>query len=941
GPPPGAPQQALTLTSLAQPHGGENVGGGGAGAAPLGAQVAGPAAQLQNLAQPPQPAQHVQHHQVQQQQRRQHVDVPGSIHQGYMPGGTAPAGGAMAEAGGVSWQSQGNPQTAAHHSYQQQQQQQAQLRAPIAQLPHAMQPAGPPIASAPTPWLGSARAANTDFGVGSNNNNNNGSVGDQSRIRGIIAAAAGTTATCRCVAASAAEAATGISSGGRVASGETGQETGGAAGPSVHEGLRGGGGDGGGGSGALFSEIVTLIDSDSGSGDCAEPQPSMDQTRLNGPPNPIPNPQPSLRQQQQIHLEQHRQEYPELLRAQQHQQRLQEQNLPRRRLPTSTMQAASLLGGSAAPPSAASLQLGASTSSPTGLLPPRPTAATRANTPGTAIPPTGAATITTTGAAGTGITLRKAALPLARSSPTPSVSSLGSGGRSGAGHVGASATAAASPTRSTAALGSTTNRSDARASGHAALGTGGGGGGGGGGAAARVGRGAGLAVEVEMVDLADLDDDDDCGDGKGNVGGSGALGGNGAAQPGDAPLPQAVAREPWCDAEGSWGCHSLPGSVRRPPDKRPRLSSAQRNGDEGKAGSIGADSGATGGVQAIVHGAADGTGGRSECAALGSAAGTVAAELVPETQMDFDCAHFGHPLAEPAAEVEEWRAPGVDAVVATAMVAVRAHRTFPADGAVAGSDHLHQNLRPGGGRGGDGSKDDSMAVELLDSDMTFGHSGSPAVPPRPMAATVAAAAGRAQQESRVQTDCASSNHAGAVWLCQVADMLRPEPDCPEVPVTFPMTLDVYGVVYELDGDRAVIEDGTDMMEAQLTDSALAPLLVGTQLPPGVATGTTSLGLEDIWAMVDSLDPAMQACGQELADRIMAFFRDFSGLIRLEFRGPPPVQPLIIQVTSDGRGSGADACGGLEGDNSCELYRTYLRTAGALPVTDMDGEDAVA
>ncbi|GIL72351.1 hypothetical protein Vretimale_4130 [Volvox reticuliferus] len=940
GPPLGAAPQTLGPRSLPQPH------GGAAGAAPLLTQVAGPAGQPQHLAQPQQ-AQHVQHRRVLQQQQQQ-VAVPGSnVHQGYMPGGTAVAGGMApsiaTEAGGASRQLQGNLQGVAHHycqqqqqqqqqqgwqQWQEQQQQQGQLQAPIPQLTCAMQSAGPPAEPTP-PWLG--RAASTDFGVGNNESSGSGQTRNRGAIAIAAAAAAGITLP-RCgLAAPTVGTAGDIHGGGRVTSDGTDQDGGGAVGLDPCKGLAGGGGNG---TGALPMEVVTLIDSDSASGD-SPPHPSMNQAGLSGAPNP--SLQPPLRQQQQTHPQQQQQRPPQQLHAQQHQQRLQEQDLPRRRLPASVMQAASLLGGSAAP-SAAATHLGPSTSSPARLLPPRPTAATRASTPcAAAIPPTAAAT--TIGVAGTGTASRKAALPLTRSSPAPSASSLGSVSRSGGGHAAsvtaAAATAVTSPTRSTATLGSLRNRGDAQTSGRAEVGTGGGAG-----AAVRIGRGAGLAVDVEMVDLADLDDDDH-GDGNGDRGGSGALNGNDAAHSRDVGLPQAMARDPWHAAEGNRVCYSSPGSAERP-DKRPRLSPAQQNTDGGQAGSIGADGGANGGVSAIVHAAADGTGCRNEWA--GSAAGTMVAELVPETQMDFDDLHFGHRLAEPGAEVNHWLAPGADDVTATATATavVSAYRTFPAGGVATGSDHLQQNPRRGGS---DYCPEALMAFDLLDSDVSGDRGRSSAVPPRPMAAA-AAAAGHVQPESWAQATGAGTNHAGAVWLCQVADMLRPEPDSPDVPVTFPMTLDVYGVVYELDGDRAVIEDGTGMMEAQLTDGALAPLLVGAQLPPGFTTGTTSIGLEDIWTMVDSLDPAMQACGQELADRIMAFFRDFSGLIRLEFHGPPPAQPLIIQVTSDGAASGVDRCSGLEGGkgdvgahgDSCQLYRTYLRTAGALSTTDMDEED---
>ncbi|EFJ49862.1 hypothetical protein VOLCADRAFT_104113 [Volvox carteri f. nagariensis] len=267
------------------------------------------------------------------------------------------------------------------------------------------------------------------------------------------------------------------------------------------------------------------------------------------------------------------------------------------------------------------------------------------------------------------------------------------------------------------------------------------------------------------------------------------------------------------------------------------------------------------------------------------------------------------------------------------------------------------------GHGSSGGGEEQAAADDCDG-MVEGHH-SRDLPPQPLAAAAAAPDGSffkgpeqdGYTHAQAQPPPQPANHAGAVLLCQVPDILQPEPDS-DTPVTFPVTLDVYGLFHALEGTHAIIEDGTAIVEAEFADGALATILAGVTAPGGFSPGAP-IGLEELQAMADSPDPAVQAHGQELALRVMEFIRDFSGMIRLEYRSPLPTQPpLIIQLTNDGDGgNGGDRPGGpntsrdvvtaaddatagqrgrqADGD-SCQLYEEFLQGVGVLDASG-DGD----
>ncbi|GLC35866.1 recQ-mediated genome instability protein 1 [Pleodorina starrii] len=646
--------------------------------------------------------------------------------------------------------------------------------------------------------------------------------------------------------------------------------------------LSGGGVGGVGGSGSRGAPPMVDLVTSSDSGGSADSQSRSS------------NDQPSQRQPSNSHLAlQQPQPQPHV----RHQQPQPQQEPPlRRRLPPSSLSAGtSLLGGStAAPPAAgagasAAPGLGLSTFS-SDLLPPRPAntaAAQRAGPSGllpSVIPPTNAAV----GSGTTAGLLRKPALPLARSSPGQS-GSLGCVGQGGA-----AAAAAPSPTTSTVTApsgggpvpGAAAQRSLFPASTAAA--------GAGLGAGVRGTRGAGLAVDVDMVDLAALDDDD--GDDGGEVGaaGGGALSGNAAGPVRDTWQLQQQEQQ----QQRAQGCKAK----LQPPldpagrtEKRPRLLPGQP-------------------------------------AKMGAAEDVMRATRM---DVDLDAATAAERLASGpvaagagALDVEQWHGGAVGTL---------SRRYGPAAATAAPAAAVaHHPV-------------ESMAVEVdsIDSEMTGGGGswdstgcgrqglmgpGSEDLPPAEpgAAAAAAAAAGPAGYVARHgQVEADAVNYAGVVMLCQVPDLLHPDPET-DASGVFPFTVDVYGLFHGLDADTATIEDGSAVVEAQLTDRALGPFLADVEPPAGLdAAGP--IGLAEIQAMADSLDPAVQAYGQDLAARFTNFIRDFSGIIRLEYREPPPTQPLIVRLIND---EDQGPAGG------CQVYEQFLQDSGALRADDQEaGEPA--
>lgn len=273
-----------------------------------------------------------------------------------------------------------------------------------------------------------------------------------------------------------------------------------------------------------------------------------------------------------------------------------------------------------------------------------------------------------------------------------------------------------------------------------------------------------MALEVEMVDLATLDDDDG---GDGGVGGSRGRGGS--SHIGSAGWDQAATCTPPLDVGSGLQQLTQSGKVklqqaldgsRERIDKRPRLELQQQ--------------------------------GRGD-ANVGGRYTATATAVVPATMMNVD----------------------VDLPVADGPTLTQQQRQQH----IPTHDHMYFMMEPSENFGMlDGSHNWTAdrtcpaPAPNMEPAMSLAAQGS-------TDAALVAAVTQAQLEPAVEAD----NHAGAVLLCQLPDLLQPGLDA-DIPLTFPLTVDVYGLFYRVDGDTALVEDGTAVVEALLTTSALAPVL---------------------------------------------------------------------------------------------------------------------
>ncbi|KXZ51112.1 hypothetical protein GPECTOR_14g93 [Gonium pectorale] len=451
------------------------------------------------------------------------------------------------------------------------------------------------------------------------------------------------------------------------------------------------------------------------------------------------------------------------------------------------------------------------------------------------------------------------------------------------------------------------------------------------------GSGIALDTDVEVVDLASLDDDDE--------------------EEEDAPTaPQPPVADD-ASARRQGGKAKLPPPLDPPGGVEKKLRTAPpAPGPQGGGGALAA---AGPGVKVELRG--------SQAGSVPGPAGLAAVDMVPATQMEWEEPNLheedgGLDLRDPDPQQEgaenAMHGTGPTCHDQSRSARVLSHVAGTAATVAAAGVGLHAGGDPmaveaagvAGGGGVDG--DDAYGGEVGVGAGAY----ADALPgPQPWAGGAAGPAPPA------------AHHMGSMMLLQakeLLDELRADADAAGGSAEgsaggFPLTLDVYGLFHTLDGDVAVIEDGSGVMQsAQLADATVAPLLAG--LPPPADLGIhMPHGLEEIQALYDSMDPAVREYGQDLADHVMQQIRDFSGLIRLQYDGPYVDLPVIVHLTNEGGGpgkegggeNGSGAAGGSapmedglgscarsdgEGggqEGSCAMYERYLQDLGIVQRDD--------